>query len=482
MHDDKRKQADGPGSPSSSEPPRDDLERRVLATLLRGREWLPRVVHRLDPAHFADSHVARVVEALVASYEAEECLKLDDLRSRLSDKDRRQVEMAIQYGMMLGSEAQLVAALDRLAREPAARAAAPKPARVREAKPAPEAKPAAAAFYLPLKEFPAEPPEWLWPGHVELGQLTLVGGEPGSGKSLLACDLAARITAGRPWPDGAAACQPASVLLVASGDEVSGLMRPRLEAAGADVDRVHVLPIGSELYCFKPQDPKRGSLFRDVMKSIEEALAAISDCRMVVIDPLRLCIGRTDTTIGGDPAARLESLARFARRERVTLLGVAATLYEDRRRNNLADALKLATGACDATAWQVVRHPHRRSIRLFLPAKTARSSDLEGLAFSVAEEPSGERVRWEEQPVPADGLEATPRDDAAGWLRQALADGRLASKDLFELGQRNGYTPRMLHRAKPVAGVTVIREGFGPGAAWHWLLAGSNGAPQAKIA
>jgi putative DNA primase/helicase len=99
---------------------------------------------------------------------------------------------------------------------------------------------------------------------MELGQLTLIGGEAGSGKSLLACDLAARITAGRAWPDGAAA-EPGSVLLVASAEDASGLWRPRLEAAGADIGRVHVLPVDPMTPPALPGD--RGSPFRAMLKT-----------------------------------------------------------------------------------------------------------------------------------------------------------------------------------------------------------------------
>lgn len=55
--------------------------------------------------------------------------------------------------------------------------------------------------------------------------------------------------------------------------------------------------------------------------------------------------------------------------------------------------------------------------------------------------------------MPTDSVRLTPEDDVAAWLRQALADGRLPSKDLFNLGQRNGYTRRVLHKAKRLAGV-----------------------------
>jgi len=45
------------------------------------------------------------------------------------------------------------------------------------------------------------PVNWLWPGRVPSGKLTLVAGDPGLGKSLVALDIAARVTRGLPWPD-----------------------------------------------------------------------------------------------------------------------------------------------------------------------------------------------------------------------------------------------------------------------------------------
>jgi len=50
---------------------------------------------------------------------------------------------------------------------------------------------------------------WLWPGRVPLGKVTLIVGDPGRGKSLLALDMAARVTRGAAWPDqavGSAEC------------------------------------------------------------------------------------------------------------------------------------------------------------------------------------------------------------------------------------------------------------------------------------
>jgi len=48
-----------------------------------------------------------------------------------------------------------------------------------------------------------EPVTWLWPKYLAAGKLNLLIGDPDIGKSLFVCDVAARITSGKPWPDGA---------------------------------------------------------------------------------------------------------------------------------------------------------------------------------------------------------------------------------------------------------------------------------------
>jgi RecA-family ATPase len=79
--------------------------------------------------------------------------------------------------------------------------------------------------------------DWVWPQRIARGKLTLLDGDPGLGKSVLTIDWAARITRGRPWPDGAA-CPSAGVVILSAEDGLADTIRPRLDACGADVARV----------------------------------------------------------------------------------------------------------------------------------------------------------------------------------------------------------------------------------------------------
>jgi len=93
----------------------------------------------------------------------------------------------------------------------------------------------------PVSQVTARPVSWLWPGRLALGKLALLDGDPGLGKSLLALDLCARLSTGRPFPDGTPSPGPANSLVLNAEDGLEDTIRPRLEALGADLDRVFVL-------------------------------------------------------------------------------------------------------------------------------------------------------------------------------------------------------------------------------------------------
>ncbi len=60
---------------------------------------------------------------------------------------------------------------------------------------------------------PAAPIEWLWPGRIARGKLTVITGAPGSGKSILAMRIAAAVSSGAAWPCGEGSAVQGRVVL-----------------------------------------------------------------------------------------------------------------------------------------------------------------------------------------------------------------------------------------------------------------------------
>src|SRR6202011_835458 len=102
-----------------------------------------------------------------------------------------------------------------------------------------------------LSHIASEQLHWLWEKRIPRGKLITLDGDPGLGKSLLTLDLAARVTTGRPMPDGTPGVQ-GSVILIAPEDGATDTIKPRLEAAGGDPSLIRLLTF------VESRDPRTG--------------------------------------------------------------------------------------------------------------------------------------------------------------------------------------------------------------------------------
>jgi putative DNA primase/helicase len=112
---------------------------------------------------------------------------------------------------------------------------------------------------------------WLVPGLIPLRTLTLVAGVGGVGKSTWLTSVAADVSRGE------LGSEAADVILVSYEDAAEEVLRPRVEAAGADLKRVHTVVV-DELNI----DPVR------LPADVEELGRLVADvgARLIVIDPI----------------------------------------------------------------------------------------------------------------------------------------------------------------------------------------------------
>jgi hypothetical protein len=113
----------------------------------------------------------------------------------------------------------------------------------------------------------SEIPRWFWKGWIPAGALTMVMGDPGQGKGFLGCWFTATSTRGRRG-------FPKSRVGILGHEDSTGILRGRLEAAGADLNAVALLGRDDGEYMTFPTD---APLLR---AQIEE-----HGLRLVVIDP-----------------------------------------------------------------------------------------------------------------------------------------------------------------------------------------------------
>ncbi len=121
--------------------------------------------------------------------------------------------------------------------------------------------------------------DWLWESRIPLGMLTIFDGDPGLGKSTILLDLAARLSRGDAMPDGTAGPGAAGTVILTAEDDLARVVRPRLDVAGADLNRIATVSV-------KDRDGEREpSVTADDLPMVEEAIRSVGGM-LVIIDPL----------------------------------------------------------------------------------------------------------------------------------------------------------------------------------------------------
>ena len=133
---------------------------------------------------------------------------------------------------------------------------------------------------------------WLWPGLIPNGQLTVIEGETGAGKSYVVLDLITRVTRGLPFPqvpghESVPETPPASgkVVLITLQDYCAGVSK-RLKVLGADTKNLHLEGYISRRRADNSRLTLRPFDFALDLKKLQQELMDLPSIRLVVIDPL----------------------------------------------------------------------------------------------------------------------------------------------------------------------------------------------------
>ena len=329
-----------------------------------------------------------------------------------------------------------------------------------------------------LADVHPEPIRWLWPGRIALGKLTLIAGDPGLGKSLLTAYLAAVVSKGYTWPLGDIAAPQGSVMLLSAEDDPADTIRPRLDAAEADCERVHILQAIRVIDNEGNSTERLFSLKQDIAV-LEELLPSLPDCRLLVIDPISAYLDSTKSHENADVRGLLAPLAALA-----TRCGVAVVMVQHLNKNAVGSAIYRAMGsiafvAAARAAYIVTKDRENQQRRLLMPAKNNLAKDNTGFAYTVATAENGAPViMWELEPVTITADEAltpsisneeqTDSDWAVTIVEQILSNGSVSAKEGEKEAREAGLTTKMARRAREKLGVTTRKADFKGG--WVWEL------------
>jgi hypothetical protein len=254
------------------------------------------------------------------------------------------------------------------------------------------------------------------------------------------------------------AVEPASVLLLTAEDGAADTIRPRLDAAGADVSRVHVITAPLSL------DTVGVAKLKGEIERLKPALA--------IIDPI---VGylpeRTDMNSASAVRPILARLAKVAEET-----GVAVAFVRHLAKGARDKAIYRGLGSIDFTAacrsvLMVGFDPSDAQRRVVAHGKSNLAARGPSLAYTL----TGGRFAWAGRSSlsaedlggpPPDADQRSAREEARDFLVQTLADGPKPQLEVQAEAATMGISRATLRRAKGDLGVAAKKTPDH----WEWSL------------
>jgi hypothetical protein len=316
-------------------------------------------------------------------------------------------------------------------------------------------------------------PVWIWRGRLASGEMVVITGMPGVGKGLLLCYIVACYTMGRPMFGDHSAAPAGHVVWVSVEDAHDTSLVPRLQAAGADITRVHAWNMNQPLSL--PDDTSR------IVAQIEQHRAAI-----VILDPAPTLLDREHSSNNdADVRRSFAPLLAACRSHNCALLLVRHT-----NKRTLGSAMDRGGGSIGWTGMARIElmlgrlHPEEgaetdEALVTLATIKNNLTRWPRSLDLRVVE--VGESARMEvvgETGTTADDLcsqerprAATKANEAASMLRELLKDGQWHPyTEIAQAADQAQMSRNTLNRAKQALGVDSKQFADG----WHWRAGGQE--------
>lgn len=327
---------------------------------------------------------------------------------------------------------------------------------------------------IPASSVKTERLDWLIPNWIPKRSLTLLAGREGLGKSTIACDIAAQATRGE------LTGTPMRVAYLATEDSTSITVKPRLQAAGADLDNVFFFEVSTET-------GSTGSLTLPGDTGLLTRALVDQDVHLVVLDAAKSAMhGSLDGYRDDDVRQFLEPLASMADRHDIAVLGL---VHFGKRENADPGKLILGSIAWSQIARSVLSVAAKEDGGLVVtntkgnlaPATVSREVRIISATVDVDQGGSAEvgRAEWgEETNISAADLLA-PRDEAndeRDEIEAVVIDylidngGSAPARDVLKAARDAGLSESSVKKARSRIGVKTVRQGFGPGARYVWEI------------
>ena len=298
--------------------------------------------------------------------------------------------------------------------------------------------------------------EWLWYPYIACGKITILQGDPGEGKSTVAIQLSALLSTAEKLPDGTKTGQPVNIIYQCSEDGLADTIKPRLEKAGADCDRiVHIV------------EEKEGLTLED--KRIEETIAA-THAKLLIIDPLQAYLGNeTDMLSAVRVRSILRNLAKMAEKYGCAILIICHLNKASGNKILYRSLGSIDIAAVARSVLMIVRDKDDPQMRYLFQIKNNLAEEGPPIGFRF--ECTG--FRWMgkcnrklEDVFSAVPEQLTKRKRAVREIQSLLKESDISATQMYKMLEGLGISRRTAELAKEEIGAISYKKRN----VWYWHL------------
>lgn len=324
--------------------------------------------------------------------------------------------------------------------------------------------------------------QWLHPGRIPRGKITILAGDPDVGKTFLTLDIASRVSTGTTWPDGAPN-EAGNVLILSAEDDLADTIVPRLQASEANLERIRALATirkkAKGINEWVEAIPTLTEDFETIKREI-----SIHAPKLIIIDPINAYLPGVDTHRDAELRTKVFApLKKLAEEHDIAVLCVMHLNKSNSQSAKHRISGSIAYVAASRATWLITNDKDDHSRKLMIPVKFNIGPKPDGLAYKIIENDRKEPViAWEADPINVDADEALSleqqssapeREYAKEFLLGILEDGAIPAEDIFSEAEAHDISKRTLKRAKEQLGIRAIRryeKGKRGVQGWSWEL------------
>lgn len=300
-----------------------------------------------------------------------------------------------------------------------------------------------------------KPVKWLWYPYIPLGKITIMQGNSGIGKTMLALNIAAALSKGEFLPGDTHPRDPISIIYNTAEDGLGDTIKPRLRAAGADLTRINNIN-------------ERFNTVTMTDERIEKSVCGLG-AKLLILDPIQAYLGaKTDINKANEVRPIFAQLQRVAEDNECAVI-----LIGHQGKNQMYSELQSLLGSTDQVAaarsvLTVTKHPNNETLSLINHTKSSLSASGKSLTFSIDE---NGKIVWGDfidNTNNGDDSEekTTKRDLAKDFLCEFLANGAVSANEIYSAANANQISSKTLQRSKKAIGIISYSEG----GMWYWKL------------